>query len=208
MNQVARSNEHCHSDQSDTLCIDSRLANMNVSSIDTCDGIAISASHLHPREQSSFDHIVFSHRSGSIDIEEREDFEVPISQKLSMSFSQDYAFREVADSRDPEDDTAGTNHRVGNDERTASVKRNNQDIFISPSPGAQVGAYETHSTNSTSSLWASISSLKRANPIYESDAEYEDTDDSYSVSNRKRRCSIERLTTAVYWQHELKSADE
>ena len=55
-----------------------------------------------------------------------------------------------------------------------------------------------------------MSSLKRANPIYESDAEYEERGEyqDYHGSMRKRRCSIERLTTAVYWHNELKTADE
>jgi hypothetical protein len=204
MNRQVFRNNDCHRDQGDTQCLDSRLANLNVSSLDTSDGSKISLKHLSPIARYSFEHIV-SNPSRSFDIEEREDFEVPVIQKLSISFSQEYPFRDVTDSREPEEEKY-CESRGDNDERTATSPRSSQDIFISPPAMSKMSSGS--SEPSTPNLWNSMSSLKRANPIYESDAEYEEADYSYSNSMRKRRCSIDRLTTAVYWQQELKSADE
>ena len=118
----------------------------------------------------------------NFNLNKREDFEVPVIQKLSISFSQEYPFRDVADSRDPEEEKY-CESRGDNDERTATSPRSSQDIFISPTAMSKMSPGS--SEPSTPNLWSSMSSLKRANPIYESDAEYEDADYSYSNSMRK-----------------------
>lgn len=231
--QVFRnSNEHCRRDQQlDTICLD-RLANMNVSSIDTCDSATMSLSQkLSPSgRRSSIEQLMSFDRvkSRSLETDEREDsFAIPIISKLSECFHQDYPFRDIAtDSRDPEEELE-TNFRSDDDQqRTAATKmsskrntRNNQDIFISSTPRAKTGSREWsressqtasgNADNNPNSFWASVNCLKRANPIYESDAEYEETDEIFSNAISKRRCAIDnRITTAIFWQEELKSADE
>ena len=202
--QVFRSNEQCLRDHVESLCLDSRMANMNVSSVDACHGSTISTRFLSPSEKNSFDHIVTSYRSYSLDIEEREDFEVPVFRKLSAGRSREIPFREIAaDSRDPEDEEDQNHLRSENDVRTEAVGRQSQDVSVSQ--GREDSCEAQANGNG---LWGSISSLKRANPIYESDNEIEEIGESYPQTMRKRRCSIDRMTTAVYWQHQLKSTDE
>jgi len=176
--------------------------------------------HLPTPKRSSIEQLMSFDRvkSRSIEIDEREDFGVPIIPKLSVSFNQDYPFRDIAaDSRDPEEEKE-TRVRYDNDLRTAAAKRSSsQDIFISHASRAMSvtrdQAAGANTDNNAGSFWASSNSLKRANPIYESDNEYEETDEPLSNSMhsmRKRRCSIDRqrVTTAVYWQQELTSSDE
>jgi hypothetical protein len=203
-NQVFRSNEPCRRDEpsenDNSLYLD-RLSMMNVSNHE-------SSNYLSPHSRYSFENVVSSHCSRSLEIEEREEFEVPaIPTKLSISFSQEYPFREFADSREPEEAKDCDERTDCEEPRTAAGltnSRSTQDIFISTTSKLQSGSFESPSNN----FWASMNSLKRANPVYESDAEYEDKEHSYPNSVRKRRCSIERLTTAVYWQQEVKLADE
>ena len=212
--QVFRSNEQCLRDRGESLCLDSRMANMNVSSVDACDGSTISTRFLSPSEKSSFDHIVASHRSYSVEIEEREDFEVPVFRKLSSGRSREIPFREMAaDSRDPEDEDYQQHLRSDNDERTEAVGTQSQDVSVSQGRESQgrVSRRREDTSEAQASgngFLGSISSLKRANPIYESDNEVEEVDESYPQMMRKRRCSIDRMTTAVYWQHQFKLTDE
>jgi len=112
------------------------------------------------------------------------------------------------DSRDPEEDNCFLSFRVDSQDRgdnMSNTPSNHQDIFTPPRRKS-VDSCESLNTNNTYCL--TNNSLKRANPIFEDDTEFEDyyhQNHSYS----KRRCSIERSSTiALYWQHELKSADE
>ncbi len=209
--QIFRSTEHGLGDSGESICIDRRMASL---SVDACEGSAFSLRRLPAGAKSSFDHIISSHRSYSVDVEEREDFGIPVFRKLSASRSREIPFRDIAtDSRDPENEEELEHSRADNDERTeaasASVNRLNQDIFNSRSPTSEnSGRDRDDSLDSNSgTLWASVSSLKRANPIYESDNEFDEFEDSHPSLRRKRRCSME-CVTAVYWQHELKSTDE
>ncbi len=205
--QVFRSkrvNTRCNLEQGDTMSLDCRLANMNVSSsVDICDGSNISLNHSSPLSRKSFDHIVASNNMSPFILDRERDLQE--IKKLSLSISREY-FREIADSRDPEDDKH-CESRLELDERTDVVTsltscRNSQDSFVSPTARLQTGSFES----SANDLWGSMNCLKRANPIYE---DYEEKDEfSYSNSMRKRRCSEERVTTALYWHDELKTADE
>lgn len=217
MNQQALKNESCLRDQDETLTID-RLANMNVSSIDTRESAETNVNYPSPFSKQSFEHIVVSRRSLSMDLEDR-DIDSPvvavselqkklsISLSRSISISRDYPFREVSDSREQNEQNHCDFRQDRNEERSSATNRATQDIFISPT--SKAGSFESSSNNDNSFWGGSMSSLKRANPIYESDNEFEERGDyEYQHSMRKRRCSIERLTTAVYWHNELKTADE
>ncbi len=205
-NQVFRSNEHCQREQGETLCLDRRMASMNVSSVDACDGSTFSSRYLSPSAKCSFDHIVASHRSCSVELQAREDFEIPVFRKLSGGRSREIPPRDMAaDSRDPEEDEFQQQSREGNDERTEAVSRQRQEIFASPRSATREESSDSQSNSNN--FWGPGSSLKRANPIYESDNEFEEYEDAYPNLMRKRRCSVDRVTTAVYWQQELKSSD-
>ena len=208
--QVFRNEELCRIDQGDSPTINCRLADMQLSSMELFDGSTRSNIHRSPISSSSFDHIIISRHSKSID-EGRDSFEIPeLRKNLSFVLCRDYPSREVVDSRDPEDDQ-NCDSREDDDERTetiasltSSTSRNPRNVFTSSSSRVQNTSLE--SSQNESGYWGSTSSLKRANPIYESDAEYEEIGEP--CYRHKRRCSIERVTTAVYWRNELKSADE
>ena len=140
-----------------------------------------------------------------------------LQQLSSKSFDRivvsnpSFSFCQVDDSRDPEDDGSRSESRSEQDKRTEASRRYSQDILLDSSmtglKKVNVGSLE----NESSSPHVLTSHLKRANPIYEeSDTEYERTDSFECNSNvmRKRRCSIEKGTTAVYWHNELTSALE
>lgn len=190
--KLLRSNQYCHRDQSETMIINGSLARLNVSSCEE------SVEEVCARE--SFDDNVRSNRSVNEEYYNRESIDVhDIQQQLSVSVSVDYPLE--VDSRDPQDDK-----HCDSRERRESTSTNTESAFSSPIIRAQ--GWSCESSPNDNSFFSSISSLKRANPIYESDSEYDEKEHHhYSAVFRKRRCSEDRVT-AIYWHHELKTADE
>ena len=141
MNQQVFKNEGCLRDRDETLTIDSRLANMNVSSIDTRESAETDVNYPSPFAKQSFEHIVVSRRSLSMDLEERDidgpvvsvpdiQKKLSISLSRSISISRDYPFREpVNDSREPEEQNYCDFRQDNSEERTSTTNRATQDVL-------------------------------------------------------------------------------